>query len=218
MQQYNQFRDIIHLEELSMIKIGKIIKAKRKERHLTQEELASILGVSKAAISKWENAECYPDIVLLPKIADTFYITIDDLFDYKKQDKPLQIINEYSFGLSLSDIDMALLDHGTIKSCDLVKTQHRYRDQPIETWEVRVQLVSTEDNFPQTIQKYIKPNTLIDGSSIRLVDGKSIMDAKPNKYYVCKEKVWEYNNADHKYLKQMIREQITMGLIEEDNI
>ena len=45
-----------------MIKIGEIIKAKRKEQDLTQEELASRLGVSKAAVSKWENAECYPDI------------------------------------------------------------------------------------------------------------------------------------------------------------
>jgi len=40
---------------LSGLKIGEKIKAKRRERDLTQEELANILGVSKAAVSKWEN-------------------------------------------------------------------------------------------------------------------------------------------------------------------
>ena len=78
-----------------MIKIGEIIKAKRKEQDLTQEELASRLGVSKAAVSKWENAECYPDITLLPQLAKTFNISIDELFDYRKTDSPIQITNEY---------------------------------------------------------------------------------------------------------------------------
>lgn len=194
-----------------MIKIGEIIKGKRKERNLTQEELAGILGVSKAAISKWENAECYPDITLLPKIAKTFNISIDELFDYAKEDNPIQIINEYNFGFSLNDIDMAILNHGTVKSCDLVKSEHN------SAWEVRVHFVSTEDNVPYTIQKYLRQNILIDGYSVRLVDGKPIIDNKPNKHYVCKEKVWEYHTTDHKYLKQMLCEQVAMGLIEDDD-
>ena len=40
---------------MSSLKIGEKIKAKRRERDLTQEELAAILSVSKAAVSKWEN-------------------------------------------------------------------------------------------------------------------------------------------------------------------
>ena len=51
---------------MSDLKIGEKIKSKRRERDLTQEELANILGVSKAAVSKWENEESYPDITLLP--------------------------------------------------------------------------------------------------------------------------------------------------------
>ena len=194
-----------------MIKIGEIIKAKRKEQDLTQEELASRLGVSKAAVSKWENAECYPDITLLPQLAKTFNITIDELFSYKKEDNPIQITNEYNFGLSLNDIDMAILDHGTVKSCSISKSECN------KTWEVRVHFISTEENIPYTIQKYLKTNILIDGYSVRLADGKPIADRKPNKYYICKEKVWEYNTTDHKYLMQMIREQVAMGLIENDD-
>ena len=194
-----------------MIKIGEIIKAKRKEQDLTQEELASRLGVSKAAVSKWENAECYPDITLLPQLAKTFNITIDELFDYRKEENPIQIINEYNFGFSLNDIDMAILDHGTVKSCSLFKSECT------STWEVRVHFISTEENIPYTIQKYLKTNILIDGYSVRLADGKPIVDDKPNKHYICKEKVWEYNTTDHKYLMQMIREQVAMGLIEDDD-
>lgn len=195
-----------------MIRIGEIIKAKRKEWDLTQEELSGRLGVSKAAVSKWENAECYPDITLLPQLAKTFNITIDELFDYIKEDNSIQIINEYNFGFSLNDFDMAILDHGIVKTCSLVKSECT------STWEVRVHFISTEENIPYTIQKYMKANILIDGYSVRLADGKPVLDDKPNKHYICKEKVWEYNTTDHKYLKQMLREQIAMGLIEEDEI
>ena len=53
---------------MSGLRIGEKIKAKRRERDLTQEELAKILGVSKAAVSKWETDESYPDITLLTQI------------------------------------------------------------------------------------------------------------------------------------------------------
>ncbi len=194
-----------------MIRIGAIIKTKRKERNLTQEELAGILGVSKAAVSKWENAECYPDITLLPQLAKTFNVTIDELFDYKKEDNPIQRINEYHFGFSLNDFDMAILDHGTVKTCQLVKSECNSK------WEVRVHFISTEENIPYTIQKYMKTNFLIDGYSVRLINGKPIVDNKPNKHYICKEKIWEYHTDDHKYLKQMLLEQMAMGLIEDDD-
>ena len=67
---------------MSNLKIGEKIKAKRRERDYTQEELADMLGVTKAAVSKWENKESYPDIELLPAIAQVFHTTIDALFDY----------------------------------------------------------------------------------------------------------------------------------------
>ena len=54
--------------DMSGLRIGEKIKAKRRERDLTQEELANILGVSKAAVSKWETDESYPDITLLTQI------------------------------------------------------------------------------------------------------------------------------------------------------
>lgn len=67
------------------INIGKIIYQKRKEKQMTQEDLANYLNITKAAISKWESNQSYPDITLLPTIASLFNISIDDLIDYKPQ-------------------------------------------------------------------------------------------------------------------------------------
>ena len=67
------------------IKIGSVIALKRKERGITQEELARHLGVSKPAVSKWESEQSYPDILLLPIIASYFDITVDQLIGYEPQ-------------------------------------------------------------------------------------------------------------------------------------
>ena len=202
---------------MDLLKINETIKAKRKERDLTQEELANILGVTKAAVSKWETAESYPDISMLPQIAQLFHITMDELFGYSLEYKPLKIVNEYTTGFALKDIENhAIFDHGRIKECKLQKCG-RYIDDKLETtWEVRVHMTSTEEDFPYIMQKHIKPGCLIDMQSYRLADGKIIDDDKPNKHYVCKEKVWEYKNSDRAYLRKMLKEQKDMGLIDDE--
>ncbi len=60
------------------LKIPEVILKKRREKNLTQEELAAALGVSAQAVSNWERGG-YPDITLLPKIAAFFEITVDEL-------------------------------------------------------------------------------------------------------------------------------------------
>ena len=73
--------------------VGERIAALRKERGITQEGLAGIIGISSQAISKWENNVTMPDIMLLPIIADTLGVTIDELFGikHKVQEKPVNI-------------------------------------------------------------------------------------------------------------------------------
>ena len=154
---------------------------------------------------------------MLPQIARFFQITMDELFGYTLEHKLLKIINQYHFGLSLDDVDMCILDYGTVEECGVHKREVLAGDKFENTWEVRVHFISTEDSFPHTLQKHIKQGVLVDGYSVRIADGKVIDDDKPNKHYVCKEKVWEYKNTDRKYLYQMLKEQIAMGLIKEDN-
>ena len=64
------------------IAIGETIANIRKEKSLTQEQLSEIFGVSIAAVSKWETGVTYPDIELLPKIAEFFDISVDRLLGY----------------------------------------------------------------------------------------------------------------------------------------
>lgn len=67
------------------MKIGEVIRRNRKERQMTQEELAGLLGVTSSAVNKWENGSSYPDISLLAPIARTFAITTDELLSYKEE-------------------------------------------------------------------------------------------------------------------------------------
>ena len=64
--------------------IGKRIAFFRKEKGLTQEELASHMGVSPQAVSKWENDQTCPDISALPKLSRLFGVTVDELLEGKE--------------------------------------------------------------------------------------------------------------------------------------
>lgn len=61
--------------------MGSRIAALRKQKGVTQEEMARVIGTSAQAISKWERGKNYPDIELLPAIASYFHISIDSFFD-----------------------------------------------------------------------------------------------------------------------------------------
>ena len=61
-------------------KIGKQIQHYRKQKGLTQEQLAGLLNISNQAVSKWELDQSCPDIQLLPQLADLFEVTLDTLF------------------------------------------------------------------------------------------------------------------------------------------
>lgn len=68
---------------MSNLKLNEQITFLRKEKGVTQEELANVLGVTNQAVSKWESAQCCPDIQLLPELADYFGVSIDELMGHK---------------------------------------------------------------------------------------------------------------------------------------
>lgn len=80
------------------LNIGSNIKRLRKAKNLTQENLADLLNISCAAVSKWENADSYPDITMLFPLASIFEVTVDELMGYDTAHTNMEIeriLSEY---------------------------------------------------------------------------------------------------------------------------
>ncbi|MDU1443053.1 MAG: helix-turn-helix transcriptional regulator [Clostridium cochlearium] len=56
---------------------GKLISTIRKQKGMTQKDIATLLNVSDKAVSKWERGECYPEVTLLPQLSSILEISID---------------------------------------------------------------------------------------------------------------------------------------------
>jgi transcriptional regulator with XRE-family HTH domain len=82
-------------------KIASYICNLRKDKDITQVELANMLNVSHQAVSKWERAESMPDVGILPELADILDVTVDDILNGgrpTKNNNEGQIINEVAKG------------------------------------------------------------------------------------------------------------------------
>ncbi|MEG2984410.1 MAG: helix-turn-helix domain-containing protein [Peptostreptococcaceae bacterium] len=93
------------------LKIGDTIRRLRRDKSMTQDDLAKYIGVSIPAISKWESGISYPDITTLPILANLFEVTIDNLLNYKPDLDDIEIIEivkECEMLIVKSDIDAYL--------------------------------------------------------------------------------------------------------------
>ena len=70
--------------------LGENIRRLRREKNMTQEQLAETLAVSFQAVSRWENSTTYPDIELLPAIAERFSVSVDELLGIPESEKEKQ--------------------------------------------------------------------------------------------------------------------------------
>lgn len=76
----------------------------RRNKKITQEQLAEFIGVTKASVSKWENNQSTPDIAILPQLATFFDVTIDELVGYTPQLSKEQIQKLYQkFGKDFAE-------------------------------------------------------------------------------------------------------------------
>lgn len=81
---------------MNKLNVGEVIYKLRKERGITQEQLAGFIGISTAAVSKWESGISYPDITLLPIIATFFNVTIDLLLNFKVELSEEEVMNIFA--------------------------------------------------------------------------------------------------------------------------
>lgn len=82
-----------------MLKISENINKLRKENNMTQEQLAEALGVSVAAVSKWERGVTVPELKLIADMADMFCVSMDTLIGYEfrnnNKEAVVQRLKEY---------------------------------------------------------------------------------------------------------------------------
>ena len=98
---------------MNELNIKKVLIKKRRERGLTQEDIARYFGISKSAVSKWETGQSYPDVLLLPQLATYYAISIDELLGYTPQLTNKQIRDYYR----------SFSDTFSIKNYDVVKDE-----------------------------------------------------------------------------------------------
>lgn len=67
--------------------LGMMISTLRKEKRMTQLELAEQMGVTDKAVSKWERDLSFPDINSIPKLAEIFEVSVDELMQVKTETK-----------------------------------------------------------------------------------------------------------------------------------
>ena len=92
------------------MKINEIIREKRRELSLTQEQIAEFLGVSTPAVNKWEKGSTYPDITLLPALARLLKIDLNTLMSFNNDLSDIEIgnfVNELDQTIRERDYDAA---------------------------------------------------------------------------------------------------------------
>lgn len=75
------------------MKINQLIQEKRRELSMTQEQVASYLGVSATAVHKWEKGTTYPDITLLPALARLLKTDLNTLLSFQEDLTDIEIEN-----------------------------------------------------------------------------------------------------------------------------
>ena len=73
------------------MKINQIIRQRRRELSLTQEQVAAYLGVSTPAVNKWEKGSTYPDITLLPALARLLRTDLNTLLSFQEDLSDVEI-------------------------------------------------------------------------------------------------------------------------------
>ena len=205
------------------LNIGNQIKRLRRERDITQEEFASVLGVSYQSVSRWENNTCYPDIELLPTIADFFGISIDRLMGVDEaagKSKVAQYTSRFQDAVSQGRIDdcISIARNGVAEYPNNYELLNRLMyvlflsgdsDGNIPEWQENMQKYDSEITMlGERIMKYCPDQNIRLEAAGRLAFqhcemgrkelGRAIYETLPSQKY-CKEvQMWWALNEDEK--------------------
>lgn len=93
---------------MNQLTTGKFISRKRKEKNLTQEQLAEKLGISNKTVSKWETGKCMPDYTVIKNLCEELEITMAGADSGQKKVKRLPLLRSLPpFSLSPQSLHLS---------------------------------------------------------------------------------------------------------------
>ncbi len=153
------------------LSIGKNIKKLRQERDLTQEELAAHIGISFQAISKWERAEGYPDITMLPALANYFHVTVDELIGMSELENKTAY---HEINRTWAENNQAGLHHDNIEL--MRKSLKTFPNDSLLLVQLSTSLEKA-DGTAEEKAKYLKESIAIQEQIIRYADDCEVRGA-----------------------------------------
>ncbi len=118
------------------MEFSKNLRRLRLAKKLTQEQVAGILGVSAQSVSRWECATTYPDVTMLPSIAQLYGVTIDDL--YQETSVAYENYAQRLLGVFESSLDPSDFIRADLEFCRLLKSGE-YTDNDLRLYGILYQ-------------------------------------------------------------------------------
>lgn len=106
---------------MDLIKTGLFLKNTRKQRGLTQQEVATAIGISPQAISKWERGENLPDVGYFPDIARIYHIAIDALLKAGEVGEREQVVDLTQVSIPILGTEMFDAIVNVLKQCECLQ-------------------------------------------------------------------------------------------------
>ena len=142
-----------------MTTIGEKIKKLRRDKGMSQSELAEKLGVTSQAISKWEKDISQPDIQTLPNIAACFGVAIDDLFEYSKEKKYEKISNTLEFNRDITAKEFLDMENFLKSEIDLKPDNYKPINLLADMYRVWVEILEKKSFDYAKRALELKPNS-----------------------------------------------------------
>lgn len=167
-------------------------KTMRKQRNLTQEQIAETLGVSCQAVSKWETNSSYPDISLLPIIADYFGVSVDYLIGHDTSKQLEEIDNTCTLADNLFAEERYMEAIPVLRDM-LIKHPGNEKLMYKLAWALSGTLRESKENYDEAIILYHKILEISTDTEMRSIVSRDLMHRYYTKDNV--EKAFYYANT-----------------------
>ena len=179
------------------MKLHEQLASLRKQKGLTQEELAQIFGVTNQSVSKWESGACCPDISLLPDIANYFGVSIDALFAHTPTN---------SLGDTIHTIKRLFTNTPGDESFDIAFKLALYLHEGMVSkgykgylpWDANKERKSDEDYYKWGSSVCSEPEgvTVLKGSTVLIASHKYHKETESNEFMAIWSEVQKYADVD----------------------